>query len=30
MTGIASAFLDAGFSEVARPRDDRPVMRRSF
>ena len=29
MTGIASAFLDAGFREVARPRSDRPVMRRS-
>ncbi|GLX93462.1 GNAT family N-acetyltransferase [Herbidospora sp. NBRC 101105] len=28
MTGIASAFLDAGFSEVARPRADRPIMRR--
>lgn len=28
MTGIASAFLDAGFTEVARPRRDRPVMRR--
>ena len=30
MTGIASAFLDAGFLEVARPRSDRPIMRRSF
>ncbi|MEU8200562.1 GNAT family N-acetyltransferase [Streptosporangium sp. NPDC049046] len=30
MTGIASAFLDAGFSEVARPRDDRPIMRRKL
>jgi len=30
MTGIASAFLDAGFREVARPRDDRPIMRRSL
>ncbi|MEU4831254.1 GNAT family N-acetyltransferase [Streptosporangium sp. NPDC023615] len=28
MTGIASAFLKAGFSEVARPRGDRPIMRR--
>lgn len=28
MTGIASAFLKAGFSEVARPRKDRPIMRR--
>ncbi|WP_083974482.1 GNAT family N-acetyltransferase [Herbidospora daliensis] len=28
MTGIAGAFLDAGFSEVARPRADRPIMRR--
>jgi GNAT superfamily N-acetyltransferase len=28
MTGIASAFLDAGFTEVARPKTDRPVMRR--
>lgn len=27
MTGIASAFLAAGFTEVARPRTDRPVMR---
>jgi GNAT superfamily N-acetyltransferase len=27
MTGIASAFRAAGFTEVARPRDDRPVMR---
>jgi GNAT superfamily N-acetyltransferase len=30
MTGIASAFLDAGFREVARPRDDRPIMRRTL
>jgi GNAT superfamily N-acetyltransferase len=30
MTGIASAFLDAGFTEVARPRSDRPIMRRSL
>jgi GNAT superfamily N-acetyltransferase len=30
MTGIASAFLDAGFSEVARPRSDRPIMRRKL
>jgi hypothetical protein len=30
MTGIASAFLDAGFREVARPRKDRPIMRRSL
>jgi GNAT superfamily N-acetyltransferase len=30
MTGIASAFLDAGFREVARPRADRPIMRRSL
>ncbi|GAA1293018.1 GNAT family N-acetyltransferase [Saccharothrix xinjiangensis] len=30
MTGIASAFLDAGFSEVARPRGDRPIMRREL
>lgn len=28
MTGIASAFRKAGFREVARPRGDRPVMRR--
>ncbi|MEJ3652029.1 GNAT family N-acetyltransferase [Actinomycetes bacterium KLBMP 9759] len=27
MTGIASAFLDVGFTEIARPRADRPVMR---
>lgn len=27
MTGIASAFRDAGFTEVARRRYDRPVMR---
>jgi GNAT superfamily N-acetyltransferase len=30
MTGIASAFLEAGFTEVARPRRDRPVMRRAL
>ena len=30
MTGIASAFLAAGFTEVARPRADRPIMRRSL
>jgi GNAT superfamily N-acetyltransferase len=30
MTGIASAFLAAGFTEVARPRSDRPIMRRSL
>ncbi|WP_083753348.1 GNAT family N-acetyltransferase [Actinosynnema sp. ALI-1.44] len=30
MTGIASAFLDAGFTEVARPRKDRPIMRREL
>jgi GNAT superfamily N-acetyltransferase len=30
MTGIASAFRDAGFAEVARPRGDRPIMRRSL
>ena len=29
MTGIASSFLDAGFTEVARRKSDRPVMRRS-
>jgi GNAT superfamily N-acetyltransferase len=28
MTGIASAFLAAGFEEIARPRQDRPIMRR--
>jgi GNAT superfamily N-acetyltransferase len=28
MTGIASAFLDAGFTEVARRKRDRPIMRR--
>jgi GNAT superfamily N-acetyltransferase len=27
MTGIASAYRDAGFVEVARPKPDRPVMR---
>ena len=26
MTGIASAFLAAGFAGVALPRSDRPVM----
>lgn len=30
MTGIASAFRDAGFTEVARRRHDRPVMRYSL
>ncbi|GAA4507127.1 MULTISPECIES: GNAT family N-acetyltransferase [Nonomuraea] len=30
MTGIASAFLKAGFAEVARPRKDRPIMRRQL
>ncbi|WP_086829702.1 GNAT family N-acetyltransferase [Allokutzneria sp. NRRL B-24872] len=30
MTGIASAFLEAGFTEVARPRSDRPVLRYSL
>ena len=30
MTGIASAFVDAGFEEVARPRSDRPIMRRNL
>ena len=30
MTGIASAFLAAGFTEVARPRPDRPVLRYSL
>jgi GNAT superfamily N-acetyltransferase len=30
MTGIASAFLDADFREVARPRSDRPIVRRSL
>jgi GNAT superfamily N-acetyltransferase len=30
MTGIASAFRAAGFTEVARPRDDRPIMRREL
>jgi GNAT superfamily N-acetyltransferase len=30
MTGIASAFRDAGFDEVARPRTDRPIMRRQL
>jgi hypothetical protein len=28
MTGIASAYVAAGFTEIARPRPDRPVMRR--
>jgi GNAT superfamily N-acetyltransferase len=27
MTGIASVFTDAGFTEVARPKHDRPIMR---
>lgn len=27
MTGIADAFTAAGFTEVARPKHDRPVMR---
>jgi GNAT superfamily N-acetyltransferase len=30
MTGIASAFRDAGFDEVARPRKDRPIMRKQL
>lgn len=30
MTGIASAFLAAGFTEIARRRSDRPVMRYSL
>jgi hypothetical protein len=30
MTGIASAFVAAGFTEIARPRSDRPVMRYSL
>jgi hypothetical protein len=30
MTGIASAFLEAGFAEVSRPRGDRPIMRRKL
>lgn len=30
MTGIASAFLDAGFHEVARRKSDRPIMRRKL
>ena len=30
MTGIASAFRDAGFVEVARPRKDRPIMRKQL
>jgi GNAT superfamily N-acetyltransferase len=30
MTGIASAFRAAGFTEVARPRKDRPVLRYSL
>jgi hypothetical protein len=30
MTGIASAFREAGFTEVARPKKDRPVMRRTI
>ncbi len=27
MTGIASTFTEAGFTEVARPRHNRPIMR---
>lgn len=30
MTGIASAYVAAGFTEVARPRKNRPVMRYSL
>ena len=30
MTGIASAFRNAGFNEVARPRKDRPIMRKQL
>lgn len=30
MTGIASAFLEAGFTEVARRKNDRPAMRRTI
>lgn len=30
MTGIASVFGAAGFTEVARPKSDRPVMRRDL
>lgn len=30
MTGIASAFRAAGFTERARPKPDRPVMRREL
>jgi GNAT superfamily N-acetyltransferase len=30
MTGIASAFRKAGFAEVARPRDDRPIMQKQL
>jgi hypothetical protein len=30
MTGIASAFRAAGFTEVARRKADRPIMRRSL
>ena len=29
-TGLASAFLDAGFTEVARPSPTRPLMRRTL
>ncbi|MCE7003043.1 GNAT family N-acetyltransferase [Kibdelosporangium philippinense] len=29
MTGVASAFVKAGFDEVSRPRKDRPIMRRT-
>ena len=30
MTGIAGTFAAAGFTEIARPRSDRPVMRRAL
>jgi GNAT superfamily N-acetyltransferase len=30
MTGIASAFRQAGFVEVARPRKDRPIMQKQL
>jgi hypothetical protein len=30
MTGIARAFVAAGFTEIARPKRDRPVMRYSL
>jgi len=29
-TGVVSTFLDEGFHEVARPRVDRPIMRRTL